>query len=55
MGASILSDGVCNPFSVRPVADDDLIGVLCFVETPVLRFVFLPYYWRYEFSLVPMN
>ena len=25
MGVSILSDGVCNPFSVRPVADDDLI------------------------------
>ena len=25
MGASILSDGVGKPFSVRPAADDDLL------------------------------
>ena len=26
MGASILSDGVGKPFSVRPAADDDLLS-----------------------------
>ena len=30
MGVSILSDGVCNLFSVRPVADDNLIWRVLF-------------------------
>ena len=30
-------------------------GVLCFLETPVLRFALLPYYGRLHFSVIVRN
>ena len=49
---SFMEEKTCTYQGLRIVCFFWKFGVLCFLETPVLRFALLPYYRRYQIILI---